>query len=147
MAYIAACTDKGAKRRTNQDACCVQVAETPFGELLMAIVCDGVGGLAAGELASSTVAYRFAQWFNEELPVLVDSMSLAEPFNFDMVEMVWGVLLANLNDPCVSRSCPPYSSRNSAQFCPSASAAALWQRAISAFPGKNTSVVCQMLLR
>ena len=43
MAIVAACTDKGAKRSVNQDACCVQVAQTSFGEVIMAIVCDGVG--------------------------------------------------------------------------------------------------------
>ncbi|MBR3316861.1 MAG: serine/threonine-protein phosphatase [Atopobiaceae bacterium] len=98
MAYVAACTDKGSKRRTNQDACCIQVANTAFGEVLMAVVCDGVGGLQAGELASATVAYRFAQWFTDELPTLLQNMDVTRPLNFDMVETVWGVLLNNLNE-------------------------------------------------
>lgn len=98
MAYVAACTDKGVKRQTNQDACCIQVAETPFGEIAMAVVCDGVGGLAAGELASATVVYRFVQWFGEELPMLISGMDPEQPFNFSHVQTVWGVLLSSLNE-------------------------------------------------
>lgn len=98
MAVVAACTDKGAKRRVNQDACCIQVANTPFGEMVLAVVCDGVGGLSVGELASATVAYRFAQWFRQELPTLLTGMNPNRPVDFDAIQLVWGVLLANLNE-------------------------------------------------
>ena len=98
MAYIAACTDKGIARRTNQDACCIQVAQTRFGEVVLAVVCDGVGGLSAGELASATVAYSFAQWFQEELPILIESMSHRPSLDFDVIQTVWGILLSNLNE-------------------------------------------------
>ena len=98
MAVVAACTDKGAKRRVNQDACCIQVANTPFGEMVLAVVCDGVGGLSVGELASATVAYRFAQWFRQELPTLLTGMNPKKPVDFDAIQLVWGVLLANLNE-------------------------------------------------
>lgn len=97
MAHVAACTDKGTRRKTNQDACCTQVADTKYGEVVMAIVCDGVGGLAGGELASSSVVYRFAQWFNDELPVLVARMGVGRPFDFGCVEAAWRQLLASLN--------------------------------------------------
>lgn len=97
MVSVAACTDKGVKRSVNQDACCVQVAHTVFGEVAMAIVCDGVGGLSAGELASATVAYRFAQWFREELPALLTSMDTSRPLDLDMIQMVWGIMLTSLN--------------------------------------------------
>ena len=98
MAYAAACTDKGARRKTNQDACCIQVANTAFGEVVLAVVCDGVGGLAGGELASGSVVYRFVQWFNDELPAHIRSMGPRGVFDFDMVEVEWNALLANLND-------------------------------------------------
>lgn len=98
MAFIAACTDKGAKRSVNQDACCVQVAQTAFGEIVMAIVCDGVGGLAAGELASATVTYRFAKWFRDEFPALLAGMNPSAPLDFDVIQTVWGVLLRSLNE-------------------------------------------------
>jgi serine/threonine protein phosphatase PrpC len=98
MAFIAACTDKGAKRSVNQDACCVEVAQTSFGEVIMAIVCDGVGGLSAGELASATVAHRFRQWFREELPTLLTGMNTSAPLDFGRIQVVWGVLLKKLNE-------------------------------------------------
>lgn len=98
MAVVAACTDKGASRSVNQDACCIQVAQTGFGEVLMAVVCDGVGGLAAGELASATVVYRFVQWFNEELPTLLAGMDASAPLDLDVVQTVWGIMLTNLNE-------------------------------------------------
>lgn len=98
MAVIAACTDKGAKRSVNQDACCVQVADTAFGEVILAVVCDGVGGLASGELASATVVYRFAQWFRQELPTLLAGMDKSKPLDLSTIQLVWGVLLNNLNE-------------------------------------------------
>ena len=98
MAVLAACTDKGAKRSVNQDACCIQVADTVFGEVIMAAVCDGVGGLSAGELASATVAYRFAQWFRQELPTLIAGMDKKKSFDFNKIQLVWGVLLTSLNE-------------------------------------------------
>lgn len=98
MAIVAACTDKGAVRKTNQDACTVQVANTSFGEIAMAVICDGVGGLSAGELASATVVYRFAQWFRQELPTLLDGMDTSKSLDFKSIELVWSVLLKNLNE-------------------------------------------------
>lgn len=98
MAYIATCTDRGRVKQTNEDACCVEVAETPLGEVLMAVVCDGVGGLARGELASSTVVERLSRWFEEELPGLMEGMLETGAFDFSVVRLVWGALLAHLND-------------------------------------------------
>ena len=98
MALLAARTDKGTRKPTNEDACCIEVAETRFGEVAMAIVCDGVGGLARGELASSTVVERFATWFEEELPMLVEGMADTGAFQFSTVRAVWGALLSGLNE-------------------------------------------------
>ena len=35
---------------------------------MFAVVCDGMGGLAKGELASATVIRHFSRWFDEDLP-------------------------------------------------------------------------------
>lgn len=67
MARVASYTDKG-RRPSNQDALCVRVASTTLGEVSMAVVCDGVGGLSGGEVASATVVGRFADWFDRDLP-------------------------------------------------------------------------------
>ena len=60
-------TDIGISRNTNQDSALIRHAATPFGEILLAVVCDGMGGLAKGELASATVICRFQEWFEGEL--------------------------------------------------------------------------------
>ena len=77
MAYLAARTNAGTRKRENEDACCIEVGYGPFGEVLMAIVCDGVGGLSRGNVASSTVINRFVTWFEQELPALVETLAAA----------------------------------------------------------------------
>lgn len=94
MAQVAALSDKGPVRTKNQDACCVEVAQTPFGEVVMAVICDGVGGLELGELASATVVARFVKWFEEELPGLCED-GLVER---STVRFIWNAMLAELNE-------------------------------------------------
>ncbi len=98
VSFVAACTDKGARNRVNQDACCIKVAQTSYGEMVMAVVCDGVGGLAMGELASASVVYRFVRWFDEELKTLLLSMGDSASVDWGMVQTVWGVMLSSLNE-------------------------------------------------
>lgn len=61
-------TDIGTKKSTNQDSCCVREAQTDKGKILFAILCDGMGGLAKGEVASASLIKRFNTWFETELP-------------------------------------------------------------------------------
>ena len=71
MQYIiAAATDIGIKKSTNQDALSVRTLETPAGPMVFAVLCDGMGGLAKGEVASATLVRAFDRWMMEELPVL-----------------------------------------------------------------------------
>lgn len=65
---IAYQTDVGIRKDTNQDSCCVMEAQTERGTVLFAAVCDGMGGLAKGELASATLIRALASWFEAELP-------------------------------------------------------------------------------
>ena len=64
---VTADTDIGTVKATNQDSICVFHADSVRGEIVMAIVCDGMGGLAKGELASATVIRAFEKWFHDEL--------------------------------------------------------------------------------
>ena len=68
---IAVHTDVGIRKSTNQDSLAVREAETPAGQVLMAVLCDGMGGLAKGELASATIIRAFTAWFEEEFPLLL----------------------------------------------------------------------------
>ena len=44
-------TDIGIYRKTNQDSVLIKYAETKFGEILFAAVCDGMGGPGKGGIA------------------------------------------------------------------------------------------------
>lgn len=69
MRYIGCCcTDVGIEKTVNQDSLALRIANTYKGEILMAVVCDGMGGLNKGELASSTLIYDLTEWFEEYLP-------------------------------------------------------------------------------
>lgn len=48
-------TDIGISKNTNQDSVLIKHASYDGGEVLLAVICDGMGGLARGELASATV--------------------------------------------------------------------------------------------
>lgn len=96
MLQVAARCERGPVREANEDACCVEVARTAFGEAGMAVVCDGVGGLSSGEVASAAVVRAFDQWFSSELPALIAAMP--NGFDPDAVERSWRLLLEGLND-------------------------------------------------
>lgn len=73
-------SDVGIKKQVNQDSLCIKKAITGDGEILLAVLCDGMGGLSDGELASATVVNNFADWFMQNLPIhlrnqAVDSIS------------------------------------------------------------------------
>jgi serine/threonine protein phosphatase PrpC len=65
----AAVTDIGTVKQTNQDSICIKVADTEKrGNIAMCVLCDGMGGLEKGEVASGTVIRVFEKWFMEQLP-------------------------------------------------------------------------------
>ena len=63
-------TDIGLRKSSNQDAYGVRIACNGPGEIAFAVVCDGVGGLTDGEVASSTVVHALLRWFDGALPEL-----------------------------------------------------------------------------
>ena len=92
MHYVAiANTDVGIAKETNQDSVLIKHASTDVGEVLMAIVCDGMGGLAKGELASATVIRAFNRWFDEELPFELENPDM------QVIGGKWSLLLKTLN--------------------------------------------------
>lgn len=65
---VAAYTDTGIRKETNQDSICVRrAAITGGGETVLAVVCDGMGGLKKGEVASAAAVNAFGQWFDTNL--------------------------------------------------------------------------------
>ncbi len=61
--YITAKTDIGTRRKTNQDSVLVKTAITRAGKVILAAICDGMGGLDEGSYASGTVIRLVEQWF------------------------------------------------------------------------------------
>ena len=57
----------------------------------MAIICDGMGGLQKGELASATVVRAFSKWFEEELPFELNHVDM------NVIGGKWTFLLKDLN--------------------------------------------------
>ena len=64
-------TDIGIRKSTNQDSVAIRIIDSPDGQVAFAIVCDGMGGLAKGELASKEVITAFCRWFDEEFATQV----------------------------------------------------------------------------
>ena len=51
----------------------VHQAQTEQGMVLLAVLCDGMGGLAKGEVASACMIRAFSAWFQEDFPRLLYS--------------------------------------------------------------------------
>ncbi|MBO5608988.1 MAG: serine/threonine-protein phosphatase [Eubacterium sp.] len=64
-------TDVGLRKKTNQDSLLLEKASSSFGEIAFGVVCDGMGGFAKGELASSTLVKAFKEWFDNRFKELV----------------------------------------------------------------------------
>lgn len=67
---ITANTDIGITKSTNQDSVALKVLNTRQGRMVLAVLCDGMGGLAKGEVASASVIRAFDTWARTELPML-----------------------------------------------------------------------------
>lgn len=92
MQYIAtADTDIGISKDTNQDSVLIKHASTGKTEVLLAVICDGMGGLSKGELASATAIKAFAEWFDNELPFELENIDLS------VIGAKWSLMLKELN--------------------------------------------------
>ena len=69
---VAAATDIGISKTTNQDSIGIKIAETKYGKAALIVICDGMGGLSKGELASATVIRSLTDWFECDFPNELD---------------------------------------------------------------------------
>ena len=67
---VQASTDIGISKSTNQDSLCVKVIKYGDKKAVFACICDGMGGLSKGEVASATVIEAFSHWVESELSAL-----------------------------------------------------------------------------
>lgn len=89
---FAFCTDKGKQRKNNQDSLLLKRAVWGGEEVLLAVLCDGMGGLTKGELASAAAVRAFSGWFVQDLPGL-----LGRPEGGQRLFASWERLLRKLN--------------------------------------------------
>ena len=76
----AAHTDVGIKKKVNQDAFCLKTASTNTRNIVFAVMCDGMGGLKMGEIASAFLVNAFSNWFDIILP-----QNLEKGFQSDVI--------------------------------------------------------------
>lgn len=93
MFLISGLSDVGIKRSVNQDSVYITKIHTSIGEVVFSCVCDGMGGLKHGEIASASVAYAFRQWVHDQLKFL----TTAHIKQRDIVEQ-WSVIIAEQNN-------------------------------------------------
>jgi len=87
----AAYSDKGTKKETNQDSFCIKIAKTQFGKAVLGVICDGMGGLEQGEVASASVINAFSNWFEKDLPMELQKNNLND------LEYQWKRLIQEQN--------------------------------------------------
>lgn len=71
-------TEKGYMKQENQDALMIKIAQTNQGTVGLFVVCDGMGGLGNGEIASSMAITSLSNWFGNDLPNLLPVYSFDE---------------------------------------------------------------------
>lgn len=85
-------TDIGITREINQDAWYICSCESVCGSIVMAVVCDGVGGFHEGEYASRYVVQAFATWFYQaQLSIFT------RPITENVMREEWGRLIEQVN--------------------------------------------------
>lgn len=64
----AAHTDVGLCRDKNEDSVLIEIAEMDDEKVCFAVICDGMGGLIKGEVASAALVRAFSIWFEQDFP-------------------------------------------------------------------------------
>ncbi len=90
MRYLSAFyTDIGTQKKSNQDSLLIQEANTATGTTLLAVLCDGLGGLQKGEIASAEMIKAFSAWFQYQYPILLN-----QRFTADGLRESWSQLVS-----------------------------------------------------
>lgn len=89
---VAAQTDVGISKDINQDSLTVKVANVGGKEAAIAIICDGMGGLEQGEVASAVVTKNYEQWFLRDFPVLIE-----QKIPMEHLKDIWNNLAIDCN--------------------------------------------------
>lgn len=82
-----AVTDVGNVKKVNQDSLTLKTAHSRWGDVCIAVICDGLGGLAQGEVASGNVVLAFDKWFNNEF------LHSVEAWTKESIQNAWEELM------------------------------------------------------
>lgn len=82
----------GISKSVNQDSVCIRQAKCNRKNYLMAVICDGMGGMEQGEVASKAGVQCFYDWFEKRLPKIIKECSL------DVILNDWKRMIPRLND-------------------------------------------------
>lgn len=98
---VSAVTDIGNCKQKNEDAVLVKKAVWKKESVLLAVLCDGMGGLEKGEVASTSMIRAFSRWFELQLPQLLKGGFLEEH-----LQDSWGQMIDTMNRKlCVYGKC------------------------------------------
>lgn len=111
-------TDKGGVKSVNQDSLLVEQAVYRGQEVVLAVICDGMGGLKHGELASAGVIWAFDEWFRNIFPELADQ----DEFEDELYDS-WEILLQDMH-----RKIKEYGKGHGIRIGTTATVMLLWQR-------------------
>lgn len=87
----------GRVKETNQDSYAISIADTEVGNVALAMIADGMGGLEKGELASAEVVRTLSSWFIEKLPPSLETLQNNIGGFEHFVEGQWHGLVQDLN--------------------------------------------------
>lgn len=84
-------TDKGIKKQQNEDSLLLNGIAAGDKEILLAVICDGLGGMSKGELASATIVRAFSEWLKAKYIYDNDKQS------FEKIKLQWRNLIEDCN--------------------------------------------------
>lgn len=90
-------SDVGIRKKINQDSVLIKEASTDNGNVLFAVVCDGMGGFAKGEVASATLVKAFSKWFEKELPFLLYQDGKVQDIDEESLMSSWDLVISESN--------------------------------------------------
>lgn len=83
-------TDIGTRKNVNQDSCYIGTKTVRNQEACLMVMCDGVGGLSEGEIASRSVTAMFDKWFNDKESDIMFN-------NFEALKWKWAEMIRDIN--------------------------------------------------
>ncbi len=89
---VSASTDVGNTKQTNQDSLNVKTFTINGEQVVFAIICDGMGGLEKGEVASASMVKAFSGWALNRFPQLCGTCLQDE-----MIRREWSELITEYN--------------------------------------------------